>query len=561
MKARSWLCACATLSTVTLAGCGGGDGGASSLTAPAAPAPAPAPSPSPAPAPSPVTLPPLVADTPVRISAATPFSTSCTGTTPTDAVYLNAEVEAYVAVNPRDPNNWVATWQQDRWSGGSSNGLLTATTTDGGVTWTRTAVPFSRCAGGNATNGGDYERSTDPWVSFAPDGTVYQMALSVSGAAFNAGAVNAMLVSRSTDGGRTWGPVSTLIRDGAQHFNDKNTITADATDARYVYAVWDRIAADGSGPTQFARSTDGGTTWEAARAIHDPGPGSQTIGNVIAVLPNGTLVNLFTRLDAGPNNTAVASLHALQSVDKGGSWTGPFKVADLLAIGARDPDTGTLIRDGAALGQIAVAPDGHLWVVWQDARFSSGARDGIALSRSTDGGRTWSAPLQVNSLPSVTAFTPNVHVLANGTVGVIYHDLRSNTGDTANLPTDLILARSANGTTWTEHRVSPTFDLASAPFARGLFLGDYQGLASADNVFVPVHVRTTGEPANRTDVYAVAARSLPPLSAVTGTARALRAAGAVAPDAEFRQRVHENIVRTMERRVAGWSARFAPSPR
>jgi hypothetical protein len=387
------------------------------------------------------------------------------------------------------------------------------------------------------------------------------MALSVTGAAFNAGASNAMLVSRSIDGGRTWGPVSTLIRDGEQFFNDKNTITADATDPRYVYAVWDRISADGFGPTIFARTTDGGTTWEAARPIYDPGRGSQTIGNVIGVLPNGIVVNLFTRLDAGQNNTAAASLHVLLSVDQGGSWTGPFKVADLLAVGARDPDTGTLIRDGAALGQIAVAPNGHLWVVWQDARFSGGAHDGIALSRSTDGGRTWSPPVQVNSRPSVPAFTPNVHVLANGTVGVLFHDLRSNTGDAANLPTEVILARSADGTTWTEHRISPTFDLATAPSARGLFLGDYQGLASADNVFVPVHVRTTGDPANRTDVYAVAARSLPALSAPTDTARALRAPGAIEPNAEFRQRVHENIVRMMERRVAGWGARFASPPR
>ncbi|MGZ8274534.1 MAG: sialidase family protein [Burkholderiaceae bacterium] len=555
MTARSWLWAGAALSTITLSGCGGGDDGTSAL-APPSPAPTPAPAPPPPPA-----VPPLVSDTPVRISAASPFSANCTGATPTDAVYLNAEVEPYVAVNPRDPNNWVATWQQDRWSGGSSNGLQTATTTDGGVTWTRAAVPFSRCAGGNAQNGGDYERSTDPWVTFAPDGTVFQMALSVTGAAFNAGAVNAMLVSRSSDGGRTWGPVSTLIRDGEQFFNDKNTITADATDARHVYAVWDRISASGSGPSILARTTDGGTTWEAARPIYDPGPGSQTIGNVVAVLPNGTVVNLFTRLDPAPNNLTVASLHVLLSVDKGGSWTGPFKVADLLAVGARDPENGTLIRDGATLGQIAVAPNGHLWVVWQDARFSNGAHDGIALSRSTDGGRTWSAPLQVNSRPSVPAFTPNVHVLANGTIGVIYHDLRSNTGDAANLPTEVILARSANGTTWSEHRISPTFDLATAPFARGLFLGDYQGLASADNVFLPVHVRTTGDPANRTDVYAVTARSLPAVSAATGMARTLSAPRAVEPNAEFQQRVHENIVRMMERRVAGWSARFASPPR
>ena len=424
-------------------------------------------------------------------------------------MFLDSEVEPFVSVNPRDPNNWVATWQQDRWSGGSANGLITATTVDGGATWTRTAIPFSRCAGGNAGNGGDYQRATDPWVTFAPDGAVFQMALASSGGAFTAGSANAMLVSRSIDGGRTWGPVSTLIRDESQFFNDKNSITADPTDPRYVYAVWDRLGATGGGPAMLARSTDGGATWEGARAIHDPGQRSQTIGNVIAVLPNGTVVDVFTQIDYAVNAPARASLNALVSVDKGGSWSGPFRIADALAVGARDPDTGAPSRDGANLPQVAVAPSGHLWVAWQDARFSGGAHDGIALTRSTDGGQTWSTPAQVNSEPSAQAFTPSVHVTANGTIGVTYYDLRSNTADASTLPTELILARSLDGTRWTEHRVSAPFDLASAPVARGYFLGDYQGLASADNVFVPVYVRTnSGNTANRTDVFAVATRSL-----------------------------------------------------
>ena len=551
MTASRRLFACALASSAVLSACGGGDD---------APAPAPA-SPVPSPAPPPVGLPALVTDAPVRISAATPFDATCTGAPASDIVYLNAEVEPYVAVNPRDPNNWVVTWQQDRWSGGSANALITASTFDGGVTWARTAIAFSHCAGGNAGNGGDYQRVTDPWVTFAPDGAVFQMALAVTGASFSTGSANAMLVSRSTDGGRTWGPVSTLIRDETQFFNDKNSITADPTDPRYVYAVWDRLAATGGGPAMLARSTDGGETWEGARPIYDPGPRSQTIGNVIAVLPNGTVVDVFTRID-NASAPASASLNVLISADKGGSWTGPFRIADALAVGARDPDTGAPIRDGANLPQIAVAPNGHLWVTWQDARFSGGTHDGIALSRSTDGGRTWSEPLQVNSAPAVPAFTPSVHVMANGTVGVTYYDLRSNTGDAATLPTELILARSLDGARWNEHRVSAPFDLATAPVARGYFLGDYQGLASANNVFIPVYVRTnSGDIANRTDVFAVPTRSLAALTS-TDSGAAARVARAtpttLEPGAEFRQRVHENIVRTLERRG---TARTSAAPR
>jgi hypothetical protein len=506
-----------------------------------------------------VTLPPLIADTEIRISGDTPFAVNCTGGTLGGTEYRNAEVEPYAAVNPINSANIVAVWQQDRWSTGLANGLVTAVTLDGGATWSRTTAPFTRCAGGNAGNGGDYERATDPWVTFTPNGNAFQMALATQGASLAASSVSAMLVSRSTDSGQTWGNPSTLIRDGSLFFNDKNTITADPTDPNYVYAVWDRLVASGGGPAVFARTTDGGNTWEAARSIFDPGPRSQTIGNLIAVLPNGTLINSFTQLDQGAGGQLTATLNVLRSNDKGGSWSVPIRIADLLSIGARDPEAGTLIRDGAGLAQIAVAPNGHLFVVWQDARFSGGVRDGIALSRSIDGGLTWSAPLQINSVPSVQAFTPSVHVRANGTIGLTYYDLRSNTSDPATLPTELIFARSTDGATWQENRLTATFNMATAPFARGLFIGDYHALTSANNVFVPVYVRTnSGDLANRTDVFALPMRSLPlAAAALTGTARTFHAAPirVSEPSVILRQRVHEALVRAMERRVPGWSQR------
>ena len=473
--------------------------------------------------------------------------------------YRNAEVEPYAAVNPTNAANIVAVWQQDRWSTGLSNGLVGATTLDGGATWSRTTAPFTRCGGGNVVNGGDYERATDPWVTFAPNGNAFQMALATQGASFAAGSVSAMLVSRSTDSGQTWSNPSTLIRDGALFFNDKNTITADPTDANYVYAAWDRLGATSGGPTFFARTTDGGNTWEAARSIFDPGPQSQTIGNVIVVLPNGTLVNLFTQLDQGAGGQVTSTLNILRSNDKGGSWSAPIRIGSILAIGARDPETGALVRDGAGLAQIAVAPNGTLFVIWQDARFSAGARDGIALSQSGDGGTTWSTPVQVNSAPNAQAFTPNVHVRANGTIAVTYYDFRSNTADPATLPTELIFARSTDGVTWQENRLTAAFDMLTAPFSRGLFIGDYHALTSANNVFVPVYVRTnSGDTANRTDVFAVPMRSLP-LAAALGVRsfRAPASSSVAPPDAEFRQRVHESIVRTMERRIPGWSQRLS----
>lgn len=476
------------------------------------------------------------------VSGLSPFPPSCGGTG--GALYVNAEVEPHLAVNPRDGNHLVAVWQQDRWSNGSARGLISALSLDGGATWTLSQAPFAECNGGTAANGGGFQRATDPWVTFSPDGTAYQMGLATSGGSFAAGSSNAMTVSRSADGGRTWSNPVSLILDGATFFNDKNTITADPFDARFVYAVWDRLRQRVGGPTYFARTTDAGATWEPARSIYDPGTQRQTIGNVIRVLPDGTLVNLFTQLDGTDTATPTGTLRVIRSTDRGVTWSAPSTVSTHQPLGARDPATARPIRDGSVLAQMAAGPDGSLHVVWQDARFS-GARDAIAYSRSTDAGLTWTAPVRVNADPGVAAFMPQVHVLANGTLGVAYYDLRSDTPDPTTLPTDYWLARSGDGLTWTETRVAPAFDLLLAPDADGLFLGDYMGLAGAGTTFLSLHVRTTGNLANRTDVFLTRVPAAAP-----GLAYSTSEPKAALRGAAFERRVAENLARaSASRRV------------
>ena len=505
------------------------------------------------------------ADVQVRLTTTSPFAPGCDGVPPTGALFTNAEVEPYVAVNPRDPNNLVGVWQQDRWSDGGAAGLRTGFSFDGGRTWGLTAPPFSRCAGGNAANGGDYERATDPWVTFAPDGTAFQIALAISGEGLTPGSANAMLVSRSVDGGRSWSNPITLIRDGTEAFNDKEAITADPTDARYVYAVWDRLPATSGGPSYFSRTTDGGASWETARPIYDPGSTSQTLNNQIVVLPDGTLVNFFTRLDFAGNNIVGSTLQLIRSTDRGATWSAPVTIADVQALGVRDPETSIEVRDGAFLGSIAAGRNGVLAAVWQDARFSGGARDGVAFSRSFDGGITWSAPVRINREPAVQAFIPTVTIRDDGAIGVTYFDFRSNTSVIETLLTDYWLAQSTDGITWRESRVAGPFNYSIAPSARGLFLGDYMGLISIGTTFVPFYTTTNdGNFVNRTDVFATLATS-PGSAATAKIAEAdqdtltppMRAEPAppLPLTPELQKRLHDAVARALERRVPGWTPR------
>jgi Neuraminidase (sialidase) len=216
--------------------------------------------------------------------------------------------------------------------------------------------PRSRVAAAEAPRTAAITRASDPWVTFAPDGTVYQSSLSFNGNVLAAGSSSAILVSRSTDHGATWTNPITVISDGPSFFNDKDSITADSTDSRLVYALWDRLDNAGRGPTYFSRTTDGGVTWEVARSIYDPGANSQTINNQVVVLPDGTLIDFFTRLDTPPKVPATATLAIIRSPDKGMTWSAPIVISPVQAIGTIDPETRAQIRDGVTLGAIAAAP-------------------------------------------------------------------------------------------------------------------------------------------------------------------------------------------------------------
>jgi hypothetical protein len=444
-------------------------------------------------------------DSQVRVTGLSPFAAGCDGTAATGVVYPGAEVEPYVAIDPRDASHLIGVWQQDRWSDGGSRGLRTGYSFDGGLTWSLAQAAFSRCTGGNAANGGDYARASDPWITIGPDGIAYQIAIAFNGNTFADGSTSAVLASRSTDGGRTWSDPATLIRDAVAPFNDKESITADPVTPGFAYATWDRLDQGGNGPAWFARTTTGGQSWEAARPIYDPGGHNQTLNNHIVVATSAgaqTLYDFFTEFDV-VGNLRLPHLAFVRSVDNGVNWSGAVTISDVRAVGTRDPQDATReLRDGTNIASFA-AGRGVLVGVWQDSRFSGGARDGVAFSRSLDGGTSWSAPVQINSVPATQALLPAVAVRSDGTIGVFYYDMRNDTADPATLLVDAWLTTSTDGVHWSERHVAGPFDFNRAPTAEGgLFIGDYQGLASANGEFVAFFAQTGAAAADPTDIYA-----------------------------------------------------------
>jgi len=448
----------------------------------------------------------------VTVSSTDPYA-SCSIAGQPGTNYPDAEVEPYVSVNPTSAKNIVGVWQQDRWSNGGARGLVAGFSFDGGKTWSESTLPFSQCAPGGLS----YQRASDPWVSFGPDGTAYASAISFD----RTDNKNAVAAATSTDGGKTWGNLVTLVAfttNGGQFSTDKNSTTADPVKAGTAYTVWDTLVAPTDQPDDnphakaftgdafFSKTTDGGQSWSTPLDIVQTSQNTQTIGNQIVVDPRtGTLYDFFD-LILHPTGRQF-NVAFVKSTDGGNTWTQPQIISELDTVFVTDPNTGQTIRTGDIIPEPAIDPaSGQLYVVWQDARFTNGQFDEVALSTSTDGGASWSTPIQVNTNTPANrpGFTPSVRVNSAGVVGVTFYDFRNLSTQTTTLPTDYWLVTSTNhGASFgNEVHIAGSFDMLTAPFARGFFVGDYEGLTNIGKTFEPFFVQAnSGNIANRTDVF------------------------------------------------------------
>jgi hypothetical protein len=479
----------------------------------------------------------------VTVSGASPYANCSTANQP-GTVSINGEVEPQVAVNPTTVGakkfNVIGVWQQDRWSNGGAQGLVAGASFNGGDSWQETALPFSACAPNaiiDPFTGTPYNRGSDPWVSFGPDGTAYAAGLLATNTTLGtAGGTNdtAVATVTSSDGGKTWQNPNLVKSDqgtspvfeATHFFNDKESITADPLVAGTAYVVWDRLEAPSQspdavlvshafrGPAWFSKTVDGGKTWSPGRVIFDPGQNSQTIGNVILVdHQSGKLYDFFDEISntGSPKFTPRGiSVDFITSTDGGSTWSSPSVVSAQQVAADVDPNTGAALRTAEEVPSVAIDPNtGELYVVWEDARFTAGTVNQAVITTSTDGGATWSSAAPVSTVTGRPAFTPTVAVNASGTVAVTYYDLRSLlSGNTSTLPTDLWLKTSpAGGAAFTpDTHVAGPFNMLAAPHTgAGFFVGDYEGIGVNGSTLLPFFVQTnctdTTCPANPTDVF------------------------------------------------------------
>ncbi len=214
---------------------------------------------------------------------------------------------------------------------------------------------------------------------------------------------------------------------------DKQWITIDTNPAspfyNRIYAMWVVF----TGPftahplVSYAQARKDGThtDWSAPIPLPEV-PASPTGATYLLphVTPDGTVYTTLTTTK--PAMKFSFDKIALDvSTDGGVTWTTVSTVADdIAAPPARYANT--TFRDGIlnsfGVGNQLVGGHYPLYVTWED--YSAGVTN-ILLAASYDGGKSWTAPIQVNDNHTpVDEFQPNLTVAADGRVSVAFYDRR-----------------------------------------------------------------------------------------------------------------------------------------
>jgi hypothetical protein len=356
-------------------------------------------------------------------------------------------------------NTVVATFQTGRFFDGGASNIGWATTTNAGRTWTTGVLP-----GTTIYEGGPWARISDPAVAYDPLHNVWMISTLAINAQVSGAAV---LTSRSTDGGLTWGqPVTTSLSSGT--FYDKNWITCDtwSQSPHYgnCYQEWD------DSRLTMSTSSDGGLTWGTPKFVGSNGLGGQPV-----VQPNG---NVIVPYEGG------AGIRSFRSIDGGTTWQATVPVASVT-----EHNVAGNLRT-SPLPSAEVAGDGKVYVAWQDCSFRSGCTaNDIVYSTSTDG-IAWTAKTRVPidlTTSGVDHFIPGLAVdrstSGNTTrlaLGYYYYPVAACTVSTCELTVGFVSSLDA-GTTWTQpRRVAGPINLAwIASTNQGVMVGDYMSTSFA----------------------------------------------------------------------------------
>ncbi len=255
-----------------------------------------------------------------------------------------------------------------------------------------------------------YKRSADEGVSWGPEtrltnafGTSSTPSLSVSGSVVHVVwqderdsqfAFAEIYYKRSTDGGITWEPDRRMTNDPLNSLNP--SVAVNGSTVQILWQDFRDGSINGNSEIYYKRSTDDGFSWgQDTRLTND-----SSISELSSVAVSGSTVSLLWS-DFRDGNSEI---YYKRSINDGISW---------------GTDT-RLTNDGGNSSSANVTASGlYVNVTWRDDR--DGNQE-IYYKRSTDGGSSWGADIQLTNSAGISD-RPSIAVWGS-TVHVVWQDIR-----------------------------------------------------------------------------------------------------------------------------------------
>ena len=253
-----------------------------------------------------------------------------------------------------------------------------------------------------------------------------------------------------------------------------------------AYTVWTNFGGTYGLRIVMSYSTDGGATWSTAAPVSPPpSSGHHHQGCDVEVGPGGVVYVVWANCTTNGQNSTEDSLGFAKSTDGGVTWPGATNHAvDINGIRSSNLFNG--IR-AAGFPRLDVDKtggpyDGWIYVVTGEKTIApaTDASD-ICMERSTDGGTTWTHTRVNQDTPGSGRYQyfGSVVVDPGGGVNVEYYDQRNTTG----FVTQTYMSRSTDGgNSWTDIQLSDhNFTPAPIPGLAGGYQGDYITMAYTSN--------------------------------------------------------------------------------
>ena len=402
----------------------------------------------------------------------TPFNLTCT---PVPCVLPNVQAseggapenETPISVDPNNKKHLLS--GANDYNCNSLQGFFASS--NGGSTWNHT------CMGLLPGNGGD----GDPAVAYNANHIAYIAGID------SPGSTSTIAFETSSNNGTTWSSPAVAVTGISPYtFCDKEWMQIDvfptSPKKNNIYISTTEFDPSSNSIIAVAHSTNGGSTWNNVKVDSAVFPVVDQFSD-LAIGSDGTVYVTWMRCSAsGPTGDCGGTTSALlfsKSSDAGATWTAPVTMAmPNLAPDSCGAFYGCLPNTSERVSNIpAVDIDrstgnfaGRLYAVMYNW---TGTKMRVQVTRSANGGASWSSPVHVASA-SGDEFFPWLTTAANGTVGVTWLDRRL---DPSNINYDAFATVSTNGgvSFVANTRIS---SVSSNPFNDGFgsgFMGDYTG--------------------------------------------------------------------------------------